>query len=154
MLVLGILLVGRISGQMHDFRECSSSSCTSSSGTDYIEKRHWLPSILKYTVIVLGYRDGMNICMYLHSSSCPPVAAIKWCRLSVIAPLKSLDIENTVETPSIGSIERVLLVADILPYYFRSANTAVLTEEPLQLYSTQHNCIPHSTEQRNTRSSL
>ena len=36
-------------------------------------------------------------------------------------------------------MQRVVSVADILPYYFLLANTAaLLTEVPLQLYSTQH----------------
>ena len=49
-----------------------------------------------------------------------------------------------IETPSIGSIEGVVLVADILPYYFLLANTAaLLTEGPLQLYSTQHTTAQH-----------
>ena len=72
---LGIFFVGRTSGQTHEFQECSSSSRTSSSGTDCL-------------------RDRMKICMYLYSCIGPPLGAIKWCSLSVIAPLKSLDIDN------------------------------------------------------------
>ena len=47
------------------FGNSAASSSTSSSG-----------STLKYTVIVPRYRDKMNICMYMYSSSGPPVGAI------------------------------------------------------------------------------
>ena len=77
---LGMLLVDIIPGQRYKFREYSSSSTSST---------------LKYAVIVPGYRDMMNICMYLYSCS-------------------------IIETPSIDSFDRVVSVADILlPYYFR-----------------------------------
>ena len=50
-----------------------------------------------------------------------------------------------IETPSIGSIERVVSVADILLHCFRLANTAAAlsTEGPLQQYSTQHATARH-----------
>ena len=49
-----------------------------------------------------------------------------------------------IETPSIDSIERVVSVADTLPYYFLLANTAaLLIEGPLQLSYTQHTTAQH-----------
>ena len=52
---------------------------------------------------------------------------------------------SAIETPSIGSIERVVSVANILlPYRFRLANTAaLLIEGPLQLNSTQLTTAQH-----------
>ena len=62
---LGMLLVDVMSGQRCELRECISSSISSSGST------------FKHTVIVPGYRDRMNICMYLYSSSGPPVGAVE-----------------------------------------------------------------------------
>ena len=124
---LGMLLVDIISGQRYEFRECSSSS-TSSSGNS-----------LKYTVIVPGYRDRINICMYLYSNSIIVVHLWGW--LSMVQVVRY----SAIETPSIGSIERVVSVANILlPYRFRLANTAaLLIEGPLQLNSTQLTTAQH-----------
>ena len=51
---------------------------------------------------------------------------------------------SIIETPRFGSIERVLSVSDILPNYFRLANSA----------ARRCNSIPHSTPQHNTRPSF
>ena len=66
-----------------------------------------------------------------------------WGRLSVVQVVRHSPFKSAwhveIETPSIGSIERVVSVTDILPYYFRLVNTAALfIEGPLQLYSAQH----------------
>ena len=65
-----------------------------------------------------------------------------WCRLSAIAALKSLGIDNW-NTQSRQYWESVSVV-DILPYYFRRVNTAaLLVEGPLQLHSTQLTTAQH-----------
>ena len=66
---LGIVLVGLISGQMHEFRGCSSS-CTSSSGTDC--RLLWgIPSLFLGTVM-----KWKSVC------SCMVVVVHLWGRLS------------------------------------------------------------------------
>ena len=49
---------------------------------DIISGRSSTSSTLKYTIIVPGYRDIVNICMYLHSSS--NIVVHLWRRLSVV----------------------------------------------------------------------
>ena len=90
----------------------------------------------------------MNTCIYiriyLHSSSSgPPVGAIECGAGCPLYPRQNR-LTSIIETPRFGSIERVLSVSDILPNYFRLANSA----------ARRCNSIPHSTPQHNTRPSF
>ena len=82
----------------------------------YIECWHCLPGTLTYTVVVSGYGGGMNFRTQLYSFSGSHLGANQGCRLSAITPLKRS--AHTTETPTIGSIERVVSVAAILQLFW------------------------------------